>query len=68
MLIFDIETNGLLHNVTTIHCLVIYDTETEQTLVYNDEGGSAEPPPGTPEPLPGTPASPPGCGLLLNSA
>ena len=38
MLIFDIETNGLLHNVTTIHCLVIYDTETKQTLVYNDEG------------------------------
>ena len=43
MLIFDIETNGLLYNVTTIHCLVIHDTETEQTLVYNDEGGSAEP-------------------------
>jgi hypothetical protein len=38
MLIFDIETNGLLHNVTTIHCLVIHDTETKQTLVYNDEG------------------------------
>ena len=28
MLIFDIETNGLLYNVTSIHCLVIYDTET----------------------------------------
>ena len=42
MLIFDIETNGLLHNVTTIHCLVIHDTETNQTLSYNDEG-SAEP-------------------------
>ena len=38
MIIFDIETNGLLHNVTTIHCLVIYETETKQTLVYNDEG------------------------------
>ena len=37
MLIFDIETDGLLYNVTTIHCLVIYDTETDQTLVYNDE-------------------------------
>ena len=42
MLIFDIETNGLLYNVTSIHCLVIYDTETSQTLVFNDEG-SAEP-------------------------
>ena len=38
MLIFDIETNGLLYNVTTIHCLVIYDTETKQTLVFNDNG------------------------------
>ena len=38
MLIFDIETNGLLYNVTTIHCLVIYDTETDQTLVFNDTG------------------------------
>ena len=37
-LIFDIETNGLLHDVTHIHCLGIYDTETKQTLVYNDEG------------------------------
>jgi len=37
MLIFDIETNGLLYNVTTIHCLVIYDTETDQTLVFNDQ-------------------------------
>lgn len=41
-LIFDIETNGLLSNVTSIHCLVIYDTETDQTLVYNDTG-SEEP-------------------------
>jgi uncharacterized protein YprB with RNaseH-like and TPR domain len=37
-LIFDIETNGLLHDVTRIHCLAIYDTETDQILVYNDEG------------------------------
>ena len=43
MLIFDIETNGLLYNVTRIHCLVIYDTETDQTICYNDEGGSCEP-------------------------
>ena len=38
MLIFDIETNGLLYNVSTIHCLVIHDTETDQTMVFNDEG------------------------------
>ena len=38
MLVFDLESDGLLDDVTRIHCLVIYDTETEQTLVYNDEG------------------------------
>lgn len=37
-LIFDLETNGLLYDVTCIHCLGIYDTETNQTLVYNDQG------------------------------
>ena len=40
MLIFDIETNGLLYNVTTIHCLVIYDTETKDTMVFNDQAFS----------------------------
>ena len=42
MLIFDIETDGLLADVTTIHCMVIHDTETDQTMVFNDEG-SADP-------------------------
>jgi uncharacterized protein YprB with RNaseH-like and TPR domain len=37
-LIFDLETNGLLYDLTRIHCLVIYDYEADQTLVYNDEG------------------------------
>ena len=37
-LIFDLEANGLVHDVTRIHCLGIYDTETKETLVYNDEG------------------------------
>ena len=41
-LIFDIETNGLLHDLSCIHCLVIYDVEADQTTVYNDEG-SADP-------------------------
>ena len=38
MLVFDLESDGLLDDVTCIHCLVIYDTESDQTLVYNDEG------------------------------
>ena len=42
MLIFDLESDNLLQDVTTCHCLVIYDTEADQTLVYNDEG-NAEP-------------------------
>jgi hypothetical protein len=39
-LIFDLETNGLLNDVTCIHCLAIYDTEAKQMLVYNDEGNT----------------------------
>ena len=35
---FDIETDGLLHDVTQIHCIVIHDTETDTTLTYNDQG------------------------------
>ena len=42
MLVFDLESNGLLNDVSRIHCLVIYDSETDETLVYNDEG-NAEP-------------------------
>ena len=38
MLIFDIETDGLLENVSTIHCLVIHDTDTGQTIPYNAQG------------------------------
>ena len=38
MLIFDIETDGLLQNVSTIHCLVIHDTDTGQTIPYNNQG------------------------------
>ena len=42
MLVFELETDGLLNDVTCIHCLVIYDSETDQTFVYNDKG-SEEP-------------------------
>lgn len=38
MLIFDLESDGLLDDVTKIHCLVIHDSEVDQTLCYNDEG------------------------------
>ncbi len=37
MLVFDLETDGLLNDATKIHCVAIYDTETNQTSVYNDE-------------------------------
>lgn len=40
MLVFDLETDGLLDDVTKIHCIVIYDSETDQTLHYNDEGNT----------------------------
>ena len=37
-LIFDLETDGLLKDVTTIHCLAIHDLETNETISYNDQG------------------------------
>jgi uncharacterized protein YprB with RNaseH-like and TPR domain len=37
-LIFDLETDGLYDAVTQIHCLGIYDLDTKQTLVFNDQG------------------------------
>lgn len=37
-LIFDIETDGLYNDVTKIHCIGIYDLDSKQTLVFNDEG------------------------------
>lgn len=41
-LVFDIETDGLLKDVSTIHCLAIYDLDNKETYVYNDTG-SQEP-------------------------
>ncbi|NBO99845.1 MAG: DNA polymerase [Proteobacteria bacterium] len=35
-LIFDIESDGLLDTTTQIHCLVIHDTKTNETIRYND--------------------------------
>ena len=36
-LVFDLETNGLLHDVTRIHCIAIYDSTTDTVETYNDE-------------------------------
>ena len=36
-LVFDLETNGLLPDVTRIHCLAIYDSTTDTVETYNDE-------------------------------
>ena len=38
MIIFDIETDGLVHDVTTIHCMVIYNSEDDTTTRYSDNG------------------------------
>lgn len=37
-LIFDLETDGLYYDATKIHCICIYDLDTEQTLIFNDQG------------------------------
>jgi len=37
MLIFDLETNGLLDTVTTTHCAVTYDTETDEYNLYRPQ-------------------------------
>ena len=37
VLVFDIETDGLIKDVTQIHCLSIYDTTTKENLSYNDQ-------------------------------
>lgn len=39
-LIFDLETNGLLDDVTTVHCLVIKDTETGAVYTYDHKSSS----------------------------
>lgn len=37
-LLFDIETDGLLRSLSTIHCVVIRDLNSNETLVFNDQG------------------------------
>jgi hypothetical protein len=43
MIVFDLEANGLVHDCTEIHCIVLYDTDDDQTVVYNNEGGDCDP-------------------------
>lgn len=43
MIVFDLEANGLVHDCTEIHCIVLYDTNDNQTVVYNNEGGDCDP-------------------------
>ena len=37
MLIFDLETDGLLPDLTRIHCLSLYNSETNEIESFNDE-------------------------------
>lgn len=37
MLIYDIETNGLYREVSTIHCIVIYDTEKSKFIICDPD-------------------------------
>ena len=41
-LVFDIETDGLLADVTTIHCLAVHDLDNKENYIFNDKG-SQEP-------------------------
>ena len=38
MLIIDIETDVLVHDVSSIHCAFIYDSENDSYAQYNDSG------------------------------
>jgi len=37
VIVFDLESNGLYHDATHIHCIAYYDTNLDQILSYNDE-------------------------------
>ena len=43
MLVFDCETNGLLHDVSEIHCIAIYDNTKEEPFVFNNQGDQSGP-------------------------
>ena len=37
MVVFDLETNGLLHDATRIHCVALHWCEDDRTEAYNDD-------------------------------
>ena len=37
VIVFDLETNGLLNDATRIHCISLYSNETKQIESFNDE-------------------------------
>jgi DNA polymerase I len=39
--VFDLETNGLYDEVTTIHCLVLHDLNRDQTFTYGPDSIAA---------------------------
>ena len=43
MLVFDCETNGLLNDVSEIHCIAIYDSTKKKTFVFNNQGSDCPP-------------------------
>ena len=42
MLLFDIETNGLLDEVTKLHCIATFDTQTSEERIYSSLTGDLE--------------------------
>ena len=37
VIVFDLETNGLLNDATRIHCISLYSSETKKIDSFNDE-------------------------------
>ena len=42
-LVFDVETNGLLGELDTVHCVVTQDLDTEEVVTYTDNWRDALP-------------------------
>ena len=43
VILFDLETNGLLHDTTRIHCVALHWEEDNRTETFNDEKYAASP-------------------------
>lgn len=39
-LVFDVETDGLINDVTRVHCIGIHDLDTKEDYVFNDTGNA----------------------------